>query len=475
MKLEKIGWFVIILSILALITGSMLVIHPTTGSGGTNKRRGSQLTGYLPLLTEKHPHNEGSKAVTVLGGNATIIAPEDFDPLREYSMAAAASEMVAERLSQWRDVLLELLRKEFTGNYSEEFVRALERARTGKYNSYLWPVLEWMDRGMTNAQMINEVLERMHRLTRQLSEYRFREGGLLALCGYMGGTGPCTSSPRQVTPREYSMAAAASEMVAERLSQWRDVLLELLRKEFTGNYSEEFVRALERARTGKYNSYLWPVLEWMDRGMTNAQMINEVLERMHRLTRQLSEYRFREGGLYVGSLISKGGTFVLTYCDPPGRVLTTGWNYLHDFERGGWVWVGCFSSSIPNVGHFIGQYCAYTYTTSMSYYWNLARQRCGSSTRSIQVKWFYRAYPMPPDDDWKHDFIWEGNKNEWSEWYTYGDPFTDTSPDPGYYYIKANYYYVLWCCGSSANYCNTHCGRCFSCDRDATQHFIGRP
>ncbi len=356
MVLKGIRWSVIIFSILALIAGSMLLIYPTIGPDETNKRRGNQMTSYLPLLTKKHPHNESSRSVNILGGNATVITPVGFDPLREYSMAATASEMVA-----------------------------------------------------------------------------------------------------------------------ERLSQWRDVLLELLRKEFNGNYSEEFVRALERARTGKYNSYLWPVLEWMDRGMTNAQMINEVLERMHRLTRQLSEYRFREGGLYVSGLISKGGTFVLTYCDPPGRVLTTGWNYLHDFERSGWVWIGCFSSSIPDVGHFIGEYCTYTYTTSMSYYWNLARQRCGSSTRSVQVKWFYRAYPMPPDDDWKHYFIWEGNRNEWSEWYTYGDPFTDTSPDPGYYYIKANYYYVLWCCGSSANYCNTHCGRCFACDRDATQHYIGRP
>ncbi len=87
----------------------------------------------------------------------------------------------------------------------------------------------------------------------------------------------------------------------------------------------------------------------------------------------------------------------------------------------------------------------------MSYYWNLAKNYnyCkkrasgqpvpGGQVRSIQIKWFYSA--MRLGDSWDHDMIWEGNKNSYSEWYTYA-PYTTTYPPNGYYRIQSNLYFV---------------------------------
>jgi len=112
----------------------------------------------------------------------------------------------------------------------------------------------------------------------------------------------------------------------------------------------------------------------------------------------------------------------------------------------------------------------------MDYYWQEANRYCDSSLlKSIQIKWFHRAL-APSPYGWRHDIIWEGNKNSSAEWYTHGEPYRTTNPSSGWYYIRHNHYYVLYCCYPPSYYCNTHCGDCrFACDEDATQHFVGRP
>ncbi len=276
---------------------------------------------------------------------------------------------------------------------------------------------------------------------------------------------------------EWRAAAVASEMGAEELGQKMEILSELLRKEFEGNYSEGFRKGLEAAEKGQGASYLWDVVRWERRGLSNREMINETLTLIHGLIRNLSADRFREGALFVLYELSLERAYILASCDPPRVSFPTGWRYLYDFDRAGClVWVGCYSSPTPQRSAFIGEACTTTYTTDMDYYWQEANRYCNSQLlKSIQIKWFHKSLALSPYN-WRHDVIWEGNKNYTHEWYTYGEPYSTTNPPSGWYYIRHNYYYVLYCCYPPRYYCNTYCGDyCFACDEDATQHFVGRP
>ncbi len=206
---------------------------------------------------------------------------------------------------------------------------------------------------------------------------------------------------------EWRAAAVASEMGAEELSQRMYVLSELLKREFEGEYSEDFRQSLEVAETGQGASYLWDVVRWKKEGLSNREMINETLKIIDGLIRNLSIDRFREGALFVLHKLSLGGDYVLTTCDPPRASFPTGWRYLYNFDRAGClVWVGCYSSPTPQRYAFIGETCTTTYTTDMDYYWQEANRYCDSSLlRSIQVKWFHRAPALSPYN-WRHDIIW---------------------------------------------------------------------
>jgi len=116
---------------------------------------------------------------------------------------------------------------------------------------------------------------------------------------------------------EWRAAAVASEMGAEELSQRMYVLSELLKREFKGEYSEDFRQSLEVAETGQGASYLWDVVRWKKEGLSNREMISETLEIIDGLIRNLSIDRFREGALFALYKLSLGGDYVLTTCDPP--------------------------------------------------------------------------------------------------------------------------------------------------------------
>lgn len=171
--------------------------------------------------------------------------------------------------------------------------------------------------------------------------------------------------------------------------------------------------------------------------------------------------------------LSEGGN-ILAECSGPAPFLPNGTRYFSGFAQTK-VWVGMYSTSTPNMNYLIDQFCTSTFTTSMTYYWNIAKTR-KPSTNSIQVKWFHTA--TCSYDGQMHDLIWEGNKNASTYWYTYA-PYNTTYPGSGNYGIQC--YSIggvcqryLSCCGGPPLYrwCNTHCGLCFACDVDATQHFV---
>ncbi len=422
---------------------------PSSGRQAINSSDLPTNVTYLCLLS-KRSNATSYKAYRV--ENATVYVPGDVNLFFEWRAAAVASEMGAEELSQRVDTLFELLRKE-----------------PG-------------EKGDSDIKLMNGTLAAIDGLIRNLSIDRFREGALFVLHSEISGGGP---SPYVVLSLasdsdlffEWRAAAVASEMGAEELSQRMYVLSELLKREFEGEYSEDFRQSLEVAETGQGASYLWDVVRWKKEGLSNREMLNETLKIIDGLIRNLSIDRFREGALFVLYKLSLGGDYVLTTCDPPRVSFPTGWRYLYNFDRAGClVWVGCYSSPTPQRYAFIGETCTTTYTTDMDYYWQEANRYCDSSLlKSIQIKWFHRALALSPYN-WRHDIIWEGNKNSSAEWYTYGEPYRTTNPSSGWYYIRHNHYYVLYCCYPPRYYCNTHCGDyCIACDEDATQHFVGRP
>ena len=132
------------------------------------------------------------------------------------------------------------------------------------------------------------------------------------------------------------------------------------------------------------------------------------------------------------------------------------------------VWVGMYSTNSPHKNYKIDEYCTSYFTTSMNYYWNVAKNR-NPNTKSIQIKWFYLADVY--DDGTRHNIIWEGNKNSSREWYTYYGKYTTTNPKSGSYQVK-RYLNHHACCGwIKCHWCNTHCGGCFACDPSRAQYF----
>ena len=109
-------------------------------------------------------------------------------------------------------------------------------------------------------------------------------------------------------------------------------------------------------------------------------------------------------------------------CVPARTPIPDGRYYFTNFSKER-VWVGLYSSNVPDTSHHIGDLCYTYFTTNMSWYWNKAKQK-NPNVKSIQIKWFYTA----THSGYRHDLIWEGNKNSRSEWYTYGS-YTTTSHD----------------------------------------------
>ena len=158
------------------------------------------------------------------------------------------------------------------------------------------------------------------------------------------------------------------------------------------------------------------------------------------------------------------------WCDPPTTPLDDyGYYIFYNFQKVK-VWVGMYDKSSPfdPNADMIDEYCTTYFTTSMTYYWNLAKNR-NPNTKSIQIKWFYLADVY--DDGTRHNIIWEGNKNSSREWYTYYGKYTTTNPKSGSYQVK-RYLNHHACCGwIKCHWCNTHCGGCFACDPSRAQYF----
>lgn len=159
--------------------------------------------------------------------------------------------------------------------------------------------------------------------------------------------------------------------------------------------------------------------------------------------------------------------------DPPSE----GWSNLSGFKKGK-VWVGTYSSTIPEDAYFLDkyEYCDGHFTKDISYYWSEAIKK-SSEVKSIQIKWIYTA--TNSKDGREHDIIWEGNANGPNPenfWLTYGNlPSSMDVPPDGNYWIGNDYWHLKCCYTSfptSCGFANTHCGNCFAPDQDGYQHFV---
>lgn len=171
--------------------------------------------------------------------------------------------------------------------------------------------------------------------------------------------------------------------------------------------------------------------------------------------------------------LSEGKNIIFSECSSPDPFLPNGTHGFSSFVKTN-VRVGIYDTDEPDIDHMIDQFCTSYFTTSMTYYWNIAQNR-DQDTESIQIKWFYTA--TCDYDEETHDLIWEGNKNATTEWYTYASYDTTNPSNDDYEIICYSSGGVcqryLSCCGGPLyRWCNTHCGLCFACDVDATQHFV---
>jgi len=172
--------------------------------------------------------------------------------------------------------------------------------------------------------------------------------------------------------------------------------------------------------------------------------------------------------------LNEGISVLTIYCSEdmcPPKIPHLKDNYWYSFGnfRKIRVWVGMYDKSIPYDpdADMIDEYCTTYFTTSMNYYWNVAKNR-NPNTKSIQIKWFYLA----DHGSTTYNVIWEGNKNSSREWYTYGR-YTTTDPQFGTYQIDC-YENHHECCVYTwyhCDWCNTHCGGCFACDPSGSQNF----
>ena len=88
------------------------------------------------------------------------------------------------------------------------------------------------------------------------------------------------------------------------------------------------------------------------------------------------------------------------------------------------VWIGMYSTESPGTTNFLGCYTIDVFTHDMKFYWEEALKK-NPETESIRIKWIYISEG--------HRIVWEGNKNESEEWYTFAEYEGD--PEDGVYTV----------------------------------------
>ena len=88
------------------------------------------------------------------------------------------------------------------------------------------------------------------------------------------------------------------------------------------------------------------------------------------------------------------------------------------------VWIGMYSTETPGTTNFLGCYTTDVFTHDMNFYWEEALKK-NPETGSIRIKWIYISEG--------HRIVWEGNKNESEEWYTFAEYEGD--PEDGVYTV----------------------------------------
>ena len=88
------------------------------------------------------------------------------------------------------------------------------------------------------------------------------------------------------------------------------------------------------------------------------------------------------------------------------------------------VWIGMYSTETPGTTNFLGCYTIDVFTHDMKFYWEEALKK-NPETESIRIKWIYISEG--------HRIVWEGNKNESEEWYTFAEYEGD--PEDGVYTV----------------------------------------
>ncbi|WP_324734772.1 hypothetical protein VFC49_05980 [Thermococcus sp. SY098] len=164
------------------------------------------------------------------------------------------------------------------------------------------------------------------------------------------------------------------------------------------------------------------------------------------------------------------------------------------------VWIGMYSSQNPDISFHFADWCTYTFpsdndeNTIKTLYWDTAYELArslGEPLRSIQIKFFYKAYAQNPDS---------GDIQEANLIYQYECYYTSAGtvgcwPSPGYGGTKLPlnplnpgiiktevtvfpYYLACKCygdCGgygcSYAKWANGHCNGCFAPDESTSQNF----
>ena len=227
-----------------------------------------------------------------------------------------------------------------------------------------------------------------------------------------------------------------------------------------------------------YESRYWN--EMGEEYVKTPELDTNKLEKVYREIENLEEKRRQYKKKHIGLRtiqkmkrdLSRGSSILTIYCsedDCPLKIphLKDYWWYSFGNFQKVRVWVGMYSTTVPNVNYMIGEYCTATFTTNMTYYWNRAKNK-NSGTKSIEIKWFYLA----DHGSTTYNVIWQGRKNSSREWYSYGR-YTTTNPQFGTYQIDCFEDHHACCVYTwyNCDWCNTHCGGCFACDPSGSQNF----
>ena len=368
------------------------------------------------------------------------------------------------------------------GDFSDEVKKEIEIARKGEELQYLAELISWLDKNMSTEEMMRLSLEKYYEEIEFMLTNAYRYGMLVVLHDKILFKKPFWYYPPDYSERNIEENLLSARLEAEHyikdLNEMRDYLEFLTERAVRGDFSDEVKKEIEIARKGEELQYLAELISWLDKNMSTEEMIIKVLDRIEKDVVYSDEALKRYGAYQMLYLLSRNETYYLTSCNPPlDPPPANTWYYVYNWRKADRVWVGCYSTSVPDTRYFLGEFCTSYYTTNFNYYWNLAKSGycgvSGSQVNSIQVKFFHAA--SISGYNWSHDMIWEINKNSTREWSRYGVRYKTTDPPAGYY-MFSDYNFVLYCCAPPRKYCNTHCGGCFACDDDATQHFIrGQP